>query len=93
MPGLRRRLEAAEDGLAEAQAVRKRAEGEFGAATDRVEAAERALEAAQADRNEARRARYAARQAHVRPPRRWTGSIAGPGPAEITEFERAARGY
>jgi chromosome segregation ATPase len=62
--GLRRRLAAADDALADALATMKRAEEEFDAANDRFTAAESALDAAREDRAQTRRARYAARQAH-----------------------------
>jgi chromosome segregation ATPase len=63
---LRRRLAAAQDGLAGAQATVKRAEAAFDAASDRFAEAERALDAARAERAQARRDRYAAQQAHDR---------------------------
>jgi hypothetical protein len=63
---LRRRLAAAEDALADAGAVMKRAEGAFDAASDRFGAAERALDEAREERAQARRDRYAARQEHAR---------------------------
>jgi DNA repair exonuclease SbcCD ATPase subunit len=66
LPGLRRRLAAAGETLAEAQAARKRAETDFDAATDRFTAAEQVLDAAREERARARQQRYAARQAHER---------------------------
>jgi hypothetical protein len=63
---LRRRLAAAQGGLAGAQATVKRAEAAFDAASDRFAEAERALDAARAERAQARRDRYAAQQAHDR---------------------------
>ena len=60
---VRRKLDAAEHALAEAQAERKRAETAFDTASDRFTEIEHALDAARADRDQARRARYAARQA------------------------------
>jgi chromosome segregation ATPase len=64
--GLRRRRDTAEDGLADALAEMKQAEGAFDAASDRFNAAERALDAAREERAQARRDRYAARQAYER---------------------------
>ncbi|MGN6174628.1 MAG: hypothetical protein ACTHPS_17040 [Streptosporangiaceae bacterium] len=61
---LRRRLDAAEHALAEAQTEQKRAETAFDAASDRFTEIEHSLDAARADRDQARRARYAARHAH-----------------------------
>jgi chromosome segregation ATPase len=63
LAGLRRRLAAAEDELARAQAGRKHAEEAFDAAADQFSEAERALDAAREARAQARRERYAARQA------------------------------
>ena len=63
---LRRRLTAAEDALAGAQAQAKQAETAYDTAADRFTAAEAALDAARAERAQAREARYAARQAYQR---------------------------
>lgn len=63
---LRRRPEAAEGALADALAAMKHAEAEFDAADDRFTAAEHALDRVREERAQARRDRYAARQAHER---------------------------
>jgi hypothetical protein len=63
---LRRRLEAAEGALTDALAAMKHAEADFDAADDRFTAAERALDRVREDRAQARRDRYAARQAYER---------------------------
>ena len=70
---VRARLEAAEDALTGTGAALKGVEARFAAADERVAAAEDALHAAYADREATRRERYAARQAHERPPPWWSG--------------------
>jgi hypothetical protein len=64
LAGLRRRLAAAEDALADALAARKQAEEAFDAASDRFDAAGRALDAAREDRAQARQDTHTARQAY-----------------------------
>jgi chromosome segregation ATPase len=74
---LRTRLDAAEDALTVAEASLKQTHTRFDAADDQVAAAEDVLHAAYAEREQARRDRYAARQAHERPAPWWNGSSAG----------------
>jgi chromosome segregation ATPase len=73
----RTRLDAAEDALTAAETSLKQAHTRFDAADDQVAAAEDALHAAYADREQARRDRYAARQATSGPAPWWNGSSAG----------------
>lgn len=105
LAGLRRGLGAAEDALADALAAMKRAEEAFDAASDRFDAAERALDDPREDRAQAPRDRYAARQAYERAsvtadqlqrrvtePSDWLAELTSAAPRRQQRQQRTGRG-